>query len=173
MKLIKAKQTMYQDIINLYEDIIVNTPTMNEYGRWKKDLYPTKEIIKEYLDNDSLYVVLDNNKIIAGVGLTMFQTEEYHNIKWDKELKDNEVLVVHILGISPKHQNQGLASTIIDDIKLVAKENKMKAIRLDALESNKPAHHVYLNNGFKYHGLQNLYACNVGDTNFYYFEYLL
>ena len=46
----------------------------------------------------------------------------------------------------------------------------MKAIRLDALASNTPAHKIYKALGFEYRGKQHLYAENTGWTDFYFFE---
>ena len=46
----------------------------------------------------------------------------------------------------------------------------MKAIRLDALASNTPAHKIYKSLGFEYKGKQYLYAENTGWTDFYFFE---
>ena len=47
----------------------------------------------------------------------------------------------------------------------------IKAIRLDALASNTPAHKIYKALGFEYRGKQHLYAENTGWTDFYFFEY--
>ena len=52
----------------------------------------------------------------------------------------------------------------------LAQTNGMKAVRLDALASNTPAHRIYERLGFKYRGKQHLYAENTGWTDFYFFE---
>ena len=53
---------------------------------------------------------------------------------------------------------------------LAEKEGK-RAIRLDALESNVPAHRLYEALGFRCRGKQNLYAENTGWTDFLFFEF--
>ena len=53
----------------------------------------------------------------------------------------------------------------------LAQTDGMKAIRLDALASNTPAHKIYKALGFEYRGQQHLYAENTGWTDFYFFEY--
>ena len=53
----------------------------------------------------------------------------------------------------------------------LAKAKCMKAIRLDALATNTPAHKLYESQGFEYRGKQNLYAENTGWTDFFFFEY--
>ena len=52
----------------------------------------------------------------------------------------------------------------------LAQANGMKAIRLDALASNTPAHRIYERLGFGQRGQQHLYAENTGWTDFYFFE---
>ena len=53
----------------------------------------------------------------------------------------------------------------------LAKRGGMKAVRLDALATNTPAHRVYERLGFEYRGKQNLYAENTGWTDFLFYEY--
>ena len=53
----------------------------------------------------------------------------------------------------------------------MAGDKGMKAIRLDALATNTPAHKIYERLGFVYRGKQHLYADNTGWTDFYFFEY--
>ena len=57
-------------------------------------------------------------------------------------------------------------------LELARKQGK-KAVRLDALASNVPAQHLYLNKGFVYCGMRNQYAENTGWTDFYFYEKLI
>lgn len=49
----------------------------------------------------------------------------------------------------------------------------MKAVRLDVLCCNTPAQQLYEGLGFERCGVQNWYASNTGDIDFYLYEYLL
>mgnify|MGYP003291049725 FL=1 len=55
----------------------------------------------------------------------------------------------------------------------IAEKGLKKAVRLDALASNTPAHQMYQSLGFRYRGKQHLYAENTGWTDFLFFEYTL
>ena len=48
-----------------------------------------------------------------------------------------------------------------------------KAVRLDALECNMPAHRLYESLGFRKFDVRCWYASNTGWINFYLFEFLL
>ena len=76
-----------------------------------------------------------------------------------------------ILAVSPDAQGKGIGSEMIREAIRLAQTNGMKAIRLDALASNTPAHKIYKALGFEYQGKQHLYAENTGWTDFYFFEY--
>ena len=53
----------------------------------------------------------------------------------------------------------------------VRQSRGMKAVRLDALASNTPAHRIYERLGFEYRGTQHLYAENTGWMDFLFFEF--
>lgn len=55
----------------------------------------------------------------------------------------------------------------------MAKDNKKKYVRFDALESNTPAQKMYTDMGFANRGKQKGYAINTGWTYFYYMEIAL
>ena len=54
-----------------------------------------------------------------------------------------------------------------------SKKMGKKAVRLDALSCNTPAHHLYNSLGFEKRGQQRWYADNVGWTDFFLFEFVM
>lgn len=65
----------------------------------------------------------------------------------------------------------GIGSEMICEAVRLAESQGMKAISLDALATNTPAHKIYERLGFEYRGKQHLYAENTGWTDFFFFEY--
>ena len=170
MEFKRASQKDLTELKQLYLTIIENTRDMEKYGRWKKDIYTTDTIIENYLNQQSMYMLIEKNKIIAAMAMTLKQDEDYHQISWEIATKDDEVAVIHILGIHPHYQNKGVGSQFIEEALQLAKLHQKKAVRLDALESNLPARHLYEKLGFVYRGKQYLYAPNTKETYFYYYE---
>ena len=109
----------------------------------------------------------------SGFQRTNIQNEDYHSVDWSIDLKDNEVFVVHILCVNPHMQKHALAKDVMDEIVQMAKTAGMKAIRLDALCCNKPAHILYEKCGFVKRGIQNWYADNTGWIDFFLYELVL
>ena len=92
--------------------------------------------------------------------------EDYHEVIWSHNLKDDEVASLHIFTVTPEYQGQGVSKRMMAEIISLAMEKGKKAIRLDTLVSNIPAQHMYEELGFAYRGKQNLYAENTGWTDF-------
>ena len=170
MRLIRATQQDFDDIIAFYDDVTARTPDMVLYARWSKGKHPTEESIQTYNEEGSMYLYREDGVIVGAMAVTMYQGEGYHAIEWARQVGDNEVAVIHILAVSPDRQGEGIGFEMIREAIQLAHKQGMKAVRLDALASNKPAHRIYEHLGFEQRGQQHLYAENTGKTYFYFFE---
>ena len=171
MRLELATQKDYDAIIAFYDDVTERTPDMAVYARWSKGNHPTVEGLRAYVDEGSMYLYREGSTIVGAMALTMYQGEDYHAIQWSRQVADDEVAVIHILAVSPDRQGTGIGSEMIRDAIRLAQSRGMKAIRLDALSSNTPAHRIYERLGFEYRGTQHLYAENTGWMDFLFFEF--
>lgn len=170
MTLYQAQIEDYDAILAFYDDVTDRTPHISQYARWAKRKHPTAEGLKAYIKEGSMYLHKDDGRIVAAMALTMVQGEEYHAVEWLQQVKDTEAAVIHILAVSPDCQGSGIGSEMVREAIDLAHANGMKAIRLDALASNTPAHRLYERLGFEYRGKQHLFAENTGWTDFFFFE---
>ncbi len=170
MKLDKATINDFESIIKFYDDVILRTPEMETYARWKKGQHPTEEGIKVYIEEGCMYLYKENDTIVGAMAVTMYQGKDYHAIEWAKHVEDNEASVIHILAVNPDYQGSGVGAEMIREAINLSVDSGMKSIRLDALASNTPAHKIYKRIGFEYRGKQHLYAENTGWTDFLFFE---
>ena len=170
MELNQAVIEDFDAIIAFYDDVTERTPEITTYARWSKRKHPTLEGIRAYIEEGSMYLYKENNAIIGAMAVTMYQDEDYHAIEWSQQVADNNVAVIHILAVNPDFQGKGIGSEMVREAIRLAQGNGMKAIRLDALASNTPAHRMYERLSFEYRGKQHLYAENTGWTDFYFFE---
>ena len=160
-------------LLDFYQLVIRETETMPRYGRWIYGLHPTEEMIRESAEQGALYYAEYAQTVIGAVVVTPFQTEEYHGIDWEAELRDGEAAVVHLLAIHPQRQRLGLAKAVMRDVITLAKAQGKKAVRLDTLSCNLPAQRLYDALGFRKRSVRNSYACNVGRIDFCLYEYPL
>ncbi len=160
-------------ILDFYQLVCEETADMPQYGRWIYGLHPTEAMIEGYVTQGMMYCVENGQEIIAAVAVTPFQTEEYHGADWQVALEDDEVAVVHILAVNPRMQKRGFARSIMMEVIDSAKDKGFKAVRLDALDCNVPAHRLYESLGFQKRDVCNWHASNTGWIDFYLFECLL
>lgn len=132
-----------------YQLVIRETSDMPRYGRWIYGLHPTEEMVEDYVRQGVMYRLEDGQDIAAVVAVTPYQGEDYHGIDWQDELADDEVAVVHLLAVNPHFQKRGYARTAMKEVIELVREKSVKAVRLDALECNAPAHRLYESLGFK------------------------
>lgn len=173
MHLKKVTLEEFTEIRNCYVNMIENTPNMEKYARWKLGQHPTDKCIREYISKGALYQYTCKDGIGGALALTMEQDKTYGEITWGTKVKDEEVAVIHILGVNPEFQRRGIGTQMMEEAIQIAREHGKKALRLDALASNTPAQQMYQRMGFLYRGSRNLYAENTGWTDFYFYEYLL
>ena len=156
----------YQLVINETEDIFV-------HARWVYGRHPTEEMITDYVRQGNMYCSEEGTDITAAAAVTPFQTDDYHGISWQAALKDDEVAVVHLLAVNPHYRNRGCAKAMMREIIRLAAAQGLKAVRLDALACNTPAHQLYESLGFQKRDACRWYAENTGWFDFYLYEYLL
>lgn len=173
MQLIKASEQDFDRVKAAYLDIALNTPDMEKYARYDYGKHPKEEDIRAYIDAGYMYLFLDGQNIAGAAAITWHQGAEYHPVKWQIDAADDEVMVLHLLGIVPAYQRRGTGSAMIRQALQMAQEKSLKACRLDTLESNLPAQRLYEKLGFKYCGSRHWYADNTGWTDFYLYEYVL
>lgn len=168
-----AQKVDFDKATDFYKYAIENTNGIEKYARWVYGQHPTNEMILNYINQGAMYLLEEEDIIMGAMAVTMLQGEDYHCINWCVDAADDEVAVVHILCVNPDYQRKGIGKSMICESIAIAKKEMKKAIRLDALESNTPAHQMYQSLGFEYRGKQHLYAENAGWTDFLFFEYML
>ncbi|MGN0369439.1 MAG: GNAT family N-acetyltransferase [Butyrivibrio sp.] len=153
-----------------YIEVIEHTKDMNVHARWIYGQHPTDAMIQSYIDGQEMYLFMDGQNIAGMTAITMYQGEDYHEVIWSQNLKDDEVACLHIFTVTPEYQRKGTSKRMMAEIISLATQKGKKAIRLDTLASNAPAQNMYEKLGFRYRGKQNLYAENTGRTDFLYYE---
>lgn len=115
---------------------------------FKKDIYPTRIDAKKAIDNQSLYVYVENNIVLGSIILNNQQPKEYRNINWKCKADDNQINVIHLLMIRPSAAKKGIGSSLINYALETAKRNSCIAVRLDTGAQNVPAVSLYKKLGF-------------------------
>lgn len=173
MKFRLARQEEFEIIRDLYWDLIEKTAHLPSFPHWKKGQHPSNEWLISSIEKSQMFVLEENEEIVASVILNHEANESYKLVKWTKEVPNKKVLIVHVLAVSPKHSGKGLGTKMMAYIMDYAKETKMQAIRLDVISNNNAAEHLYKKMGFQFVQTQRLYYEVTGEKEFKLYEYYL
>ena len=153
-----------------YINVIENTPEIEKYARWVYGKHPTDEALRSFIENGEMYLLADGGTVAGMVAIVMHQGTDYEDIPWTEKLENDQVATLHLLAVCPEYRGRTLGNTILELAGELAKQHGKKAVRLDVLESNLPAQHLYEKNGFIYRGKEHWYAENTGWTDFLLYE---
>ena len=159
------------DQIDLIMKIIkacTNHMIKNGIFQWN-DKYPTKQSFIDDINNEDLFVLKHEDKIIGCVCASFEMDDFYKQITWDTSSKKN--IYLHRLAIHPDHQGQGFAKYIMKFIENFAKESGCFSVRLDTFSQNKKNNHLYSKLGYK--KLGKIYFRDQSDMPFNCYEKLL
>ena len=171
MQLVLAKD--FETVKNGYLDVINNTPQMDQHAIWIYGKHPTDELIRTYMDNGEMYLLMDGDDIAGMVVIQMFQGEDYEPINWQEDLSNDQVATLHMLAVLPSFSGRALGMKMIEESIAIAKKNGKKALRLDTRTSNLPAQRMYEKAGFSFRGTQVLKTGTTGIAEFMYYEKVL
>ena len=154
MKVRCAKKEDIKQIEELYGLV---SDTMQESAfdiGWKRDIYPSKEMIIFDINQETLYLLEKDEIVIGAVVLNHDYDSCYQNIYWQINAEDEEVMIMHRFCIHPHYR--GCGKVLLKQIIHIAQKQNQKAIRLDVLSSNLPAIHLYEKCGFLLQGKQTM-----------------
>ena len=172
MELFQAGEQDFLGLQEFYKNLIAKTPDMRQFCPWEYGVYPTDALLREHIDNGDLYYMESNGAILAA--LLPYQEENYAwDNPWGAALEDDQVATVHMLGVNPEMQGQGIAHRAVKAAIQKARKMGKKAVRLDALSCNLPAQKLYCSMGFAEVGTARWQFANLRWTDFVLYEYFL
>ncbi len=113
--------------------------------QWNEN-YPSKEIFREDIKNNALFVAKINSEIVGCIMLSSCKDDVYKNVKWISE--DNHNLYIHRLAVHPSFQKKGIARKMMDYAEAFAKSKNHKSIRLDTFSKNHRNNKFYKLRGY-------------------------
>ena len=148
IKLLKNENV--KDVMNLYDDIRNNTYTLWDNG------YPSKELIEWDIERKGLFGVFENNELIA-VSFAGERCEDgEENFTWKDSFERRGTFAR--IGVSPQHQNKGVATKLVGFILNELKNQGFDGVRILVGKNNENAKKLYKKFGFYNSGEVNRYG---------------
>lgn len=166
MQIRKGTQKDIDELSALYDDLTDHLQSHTNYPGWRKGYYPAREDAERGIEEESLFVVIEDGKIVGTVILNHQPEKAYELVDWKNQFADSEIFVVHTLAVHPQFFGNGIGKKIMEFALSYAKQMSMKAIRLDVYDKNIPAIHLYESFGFQYMGSVDLGLGMFGLDNF-------
>lgn len=147
LKLSNAKSEDFDEILNLYKGVIDTT-----FTTWDEN-YPSKQLIYDDIIKSNLYILKEDNKLIA---VSYLGKNENEDEDWQYKLS-NPLSVARIC-VSPTQQGKGIGTYFME--KLIEKAKKMGAdgMHFHVCTKNLSAMKMYEKAGFK--------NCGLGKSNY-------
>lgn len=135
-------------VTHIYDAIIAEEEAHRVTIGWKRGIYPVRSTAETALKNHTLFVLEDEGKIVASARFDQIQVPEYAKCKWQYEVPENKVMVLHTLVVDPAHPHRGYGRAFVKFYEEYALEHGCHFLRIDTNEINKNARAMYDKLGF-------------------------
>ena len=171
MKIRIADPEDLDKLYEFYKEVILHQKEDQYSANWTLDVYPAREDLEGHLENDRYCIMEEDGEIIGAACVCYHEDEIYKDVKWTVPCKDDEVMVIHLLAVSPEYRGRGLSYELLKKI-IEDGRNTSKAIHLDVVKGNLPAFELYKKAGFHYIGEEEIFYEDTGRIFFDLMEYI-
>ena len=146
----EAKKEDLQEVMLFFDMMCKELGKQDFLPEGNKGGFPPEDMVVSAIDGRELYVGETDGIIMAAYIMNHTADEAYENVRWQKDLPKEQVVVLHALRVSPEYSGKGYATRLVEHAIETAKQKGNKAIRLDCIEGNYVPHKMYGSLGFKY-----------------------
>ena len=124
---------------------------MEKHGIYQWDeIYPARSDFEEDINSKNLYVVYDEDMLVAFYVISKEYDEQYNNANWKYD--EASAYILHRFCVSPKVQNRGIGKAVLQHVENQIREMGYESVRLDAFTKNPFAQKLYRHNGYESRG---------------------
>lgn len=116
---------------------------------WIRGVYPTRSTAEEALARGDLFVMVDNDKVVAVAVINQIQVPEYVDATWKHDATNEEVMVLHGLAVDPLEKGRGLGRAFVTFYENYAKQHGCSELRMDTNVKNSRARKLYQSLGYE------------------------
>ena len=159
--------------MELYYAVIDDIGDSKDSVGWQKDIYPSREFLRDATENEELFVGTEGGAVIGAMVMNHQFNEEYRKCPWPIQADDGEVTIIHALAVHPMQKQKGYAKQLVQFAIDYGREHQQKAIRIDVLPRNRNAKKLYSGMGFRHVLTMRSFYEDIGWEDFELYEYTL
>lgn len=145
----KATNADIPAIAGIYEAILDCQDRGECTVGWIRGIYPTADTARAALTRDDLYVLTENDTVLAAAVINQVQVPEYADARWRYSADDGHVLVLHTLTVDPAYTRQGLGRRFVAFYEDTARAMGIRCLRMDTNARNTVARRLYASLGYR------------------------
>jgi ribosomal protein S18 acetylase RimI-like enzyme len=154
LKIRNATKLDLSEILEIIDDARELFTKLKSKQWLASDRYPNQETFLNDIKLNQLFVATLTNKVIGLVVISKLVEPTYLNIYEGQWLTNNQpYLVIHRLAIKKQYYGAGVSKSLLMHAEKIAKENKIKSIKLDTAKENQPMQRLVDKLGYKYCGI--------------------
>lgn len=93
---------------------------------WDSNIYPIRKTAENALDDDTLFVMTIDDKVVASAIINQEQPPAYSLVEWSFHAHDDKVGVLHTLVVDPDFGKRGLGNYSYHFLKNIARRMDMR-----------------------------------------------
>ena len=152
------------EIVKIYDKILELESEGKARTGWKKGVYPTEKTALDALAQEELFVMEQDGRILAAARINQEQEKEYAQCRWEYDVSDSDIMVIHTLVVDPEFAGQGIGSSFIRFYEKYALECGCRYLRMDTNAINIPARALYKKLGYSERGIIPCVFNGIGDV---------
>ncbi len=142
----KAEMQDFNEVTALFREAVEHLIN-NGIFQWD-EIYPNEEVLLEDIINEEMYILKQDNKLVACAVINEECDELYGSADW--KYTEGKAAIIHRLCVHPKAQGAGNGKRMMQHTQALIKEMGYQAIRLDAFAPNHTSLRLYEGLGFSY-----------------------
>ena len=139
--------------LNSIEEIYNRIHDLEESGSvtigWIRGVYPVRRTAEDSLARGDLFVMEDDNTIVATAIINQIQVPDYAKARWKHEAEDDEVMVLHTLIVDAAFRSKGYGKAFVNFYEDYAMKHNCDELRMDTNAKNKNARAMYRKLGYE------------------------
>ncbi len=143
----KANLNDVDNIMNIVKEIIIEMKESNN-TQWDEN-YPTYDNFKKDVEEGTLYVDEFEGELLGFVCINEEEPEEYKTVNW---ISDEKALVIHRMGVNPKHRRKGKGKLLIKYAENRAMDKNIMYLKTDTNSMNIKMYNLFKTCGFRFAG---------------------
>ncbi len=136
-------------IAEIYEAILTAQDSGSCATGWVRGVYPTADTARVAIDAGELYVMVEEERIVAAARINQVQVKEYFDCDtWQYDAPEHRVLVLHTLTVDPACKGKGYGSGFVRFYEDMARQSNCPYLRMDTNIINLAARALYKKLGY-------------------------